>query len=150
MPSMDPTAPRLAPVTASGSAKVRRVRDLSLPRLVRVTIVVGLCLVVLLPASAQAATRWGPVRSKDRVAVVSGTWDTSTRYLNLTLSDRSRGPKCAWAIVKAGGYAVPFHACGGSRLLPFRVTETGPVTILVCSGSKHAATGETCRTKVLV
>jgi hypothetical protein len=138
--------------TSSGSAKVRRVRDLL--RLLRAPAVVGaclaVCLVVQLPASAQAATRWGPVRSKDRVAVASGTWDTGSRYLTLTLSDRSRGPKCSWVVVKAGGYAVPFHACGSTKALAFRVTETGPVSLVVCSGTKRAAAATTCRTKVLV
>ena len=118
-------------------------------RLLRVALVVGVCLLVLVPASAEAATRWGPVQSHDRVAVASGSWSTTTRYLALTLTDRSRGPKCAWGIVRAGGYTVPFHACGSTRSLAFRVTETGPVTILVCSGSKRAAAGATCRAKLL-
>ncbi len=112
--------------------------------------VIAACLVVLVPASAQAATHWGPVRSKDRGAVATGAWDTGTRLLSLTLSDRSRGPKCAWAVVKAGGYTVPLHVCRTTKAFRFQVTETGPVSVLVCSGSKRSATVTTCRTKVLV
>lgn len=112
--------------------------------------VLGACLVLQLSWSAQAATGWGPVRSKGAGAVGSGTWSPTTRLLGLTLTDRTRGPKCAWAIVKAGGYTVPLHVCNGTRALRFQVTQTGPVEILICSGTRRAAAGETCRTKVLV
>lgn len=134
--------------TSTGSAKVRRVRPLL--RLLLLPALVGVCLTVLMPpASAQDATRWGPVRSTDHGALAAGTWATGSRLLNLTLTDRTRGPKCAWAIVKAGGYSVPLHACGSSKAFRFRVTEVGAVSILVCSGTRRAAAGQTCRTKVL-
>lgn len=120
-------------------------------RLMRLPAVTAVCLVVLLPASAQAsATRWGPVRSTDRGALAGGTWDTGTRLLSLTLTDRSRGPKCAWAIVQAGGYSVPLHVCRSAKAFRFRVTQPGAVSVLVCSGTRRAAAGATCRTKVLL
>lgn len=123
-------------------ARVRSVR--------RLLVILGVCLVVLMPAAAHAATRWGPVRSTDRLAAATGTWAGGSRILSLTLVDRSRGPKCAWAVVKAGGYTVPLHVCRGSKPFRFRVTETGAVSMLICSGSRRAAAGATCRTKVLV
>lgn len=141
----------MGPGMSSASAKQRCVRP-SL-RLLLLPAVLGALLsallVVLLPASAQAATRWGPVRSSDRGALAGGTWASGTRLLNLTLTDATRGPKCAWVLVKAGGYAGPLHVCRGSQAVRFRVTQPGPVSISVCSGTRRAPAAATCRTKVL-
>lgn len=131
-------------------ARMRVLGSLAAGLAVLISISASMCL-SMSPASAQAGTRWGPVRAVHGAAVASGTFQASATppVLEFVLTDRTAGPKCGWAVVTAGTYVVPLHACGGARAFRLKVTETSGLQVAVCSGTKRHPAMATCRTKVI-